>query len=403
MSFEIFFDESHKLDKYTSNYSYYGIIGWDTTTREKFNKFANDSNIYHELHFSEFKLDKIDNYVRIIEYALNKIEANFYIVNTEEAFNICDKIGINNSQLRNLFYVKIPERLIYGITRKIEEFNSIDIYIDKSDEYGSDSDDDIDLKRENHIELAKTLKFQLNAQSIYRGLNYSVNKVRQLDSKTSKSLQVIDVLLGIIVFLFEERYIDPSEEIKEEKMKSILGSVNLTNEDKSFLEDSYICKENRNGESLYCLSVKRDEKEKTAKLKEIMRKISFYSAKSIQRSELIYRLLNKRENLQLFYNLSIFLWGDDVETTEFKSNAKYKEVVKEHISKYITQFFQFKTQYDTLNRLEIIKFNNINLLKVGGKLLEEKEYTAHLEFGSSMKLLVRRYLKELNIETKKIL
>lgn len=42
MSYEIYFDESHKLDKYTSNYSYYGIIGWDKTTREKFDKFMLD-------------------------------------------------------------------------------------------------------------------------------------------------------------------------------------------------------------------------------------------------------------------------------------------------------------------------------------------------------------------------
>lgn len=400
MSFEIYFDESHKLDKYTSNYSYYGIIGWDKTTREKFDKFTNDSNIHHELHFSEFKLDKVDNYVRIIEYALNKIEANFYIVNTEAAFTICDKIGINNNQLRNLFYIKIPERLIYGITRKIEEFNNIDIYVDKSDEYGSDNDDDIDLKKDDHIELPKTLKFQLNAQSIYRGLNYSINKVKQLDSKMSKSLQVIDVLLGIIVFLFEERYVDPSEEIKEDKMKELLDSVILTAEEKSFLEESYICKKNKNEEKIYFLSVKRDEKEKIAKLKELIRKIHFYSTKSIQRSELVYRLLNKRENLQLFYNLSIFLWGNDSDTDELKGSGKYKEVIREHISKYITQFFQFKTEYDNLNRLKIMKFNNTNLLNVSEKLLEEKEYTNHLGLGSSMKLLVRRYLKELNIEHK---
>lgn len=394
MSFEIYFDESHKLDKYTSNYSYYGIIGWDKTTREKFNKFIEASEIYHELHFSEFKLDQIDNYLKALEYSLDKIESNFYIIDTEEAFKICDRIGIDNKRLRNLFYIKIPERLIYGITRKVEKFNNIDIYIDKSNEYGSDSDSDYINEKNNHIELPKTLKFQLNAQSIYRGLNYSINKVNQIDSKKSKSLQIIDVLLGILVFLFEERYIDPSQEIKECKMEEILQGAKLTKEDKEFLLKSYRLKETKDGKKIYLLLIKRDDKEGMNNLKEIIRKVDFYSTKSIQRSELIYRLLSKRRNLQLLYKLSIFLWGDN-KKEDYKNTDKFKTVIKEHMSKYISQFFQFKMEYDNLNRLDLIKFH----IKKG-EILDEKEYTNHLGFGSSMKLLTRRYLQELDIHTK---
>lgn len=400
MSYEIYFDESHKLDKYTSNYSYYGIIGWDKTTREKFDRFMLDSGIYNELHFSKFKLDKIDNYIKTIEYALNKIESNFYIVDTNEAFNICDKIGIKKTELRSLFYIKIPERLIYGITRKLEKFNNVDIYIDKSDEYGLDSSDSsiTDLKDSKHIQLPKTLKTQLNAQSIYRELNYSINKVNQIDSKSSKSLQVIDVLLGIIVVLFEERYNEISVEIKEKIFNDILTGSELTTDEKTFFEESYRCKPNKNSENIYYLSINRDDEDKMAKLKTINRKIHMYSTKSIQRSELIYKLLNKRENLNLFYNLSIFLWGDFSSIDEFKNNVKSKEIIKDSISKYIAQFFQFKSEYDNLNRLKLIKFNNYNIIN-NKELLEEKDYTEHLGFGSSMKLLTRRYLKELNIKT----
>ena len=45
MSFEIYFDESHKLDRQTSNYSYYGAIGWDKTIREKFDNYIENLNI----------------------------------------------------------------------------------------------------------------------------------------------------------------------------------------------------------------------------------------------------------------------------------------------------------------------------------------------------------------------
>lgn len=132
MSFEIYFDESHKWDKFTSDYSYYGVIGWEDNIRKQLDEFMikNEINeIFEELHFVRFKLDKVENYLKTLRFALDKIDANFYIVNTNEALKIGNRIGIDENMLRKLFYIKIPERLIYGITRQLEDYTNINIYI----------------------------------------------------------------------------------------------------------------------------------------------------------------------------------------------------------------------------------------------------------------------------------
>ena len=256
MSFEIYFDESHKLDRQTSDYSYYGAIGWDNTTRVKFENYIENLNIRGELHFRDFRLDKIENYLRATEFALSKIHGNFFIVDTNEAFKICDRININKTQLRSLLYIKIPERLIYGITRRIEKFNKVDIFIDKSEEYG-----------ENKLSLETKLKDQLNAQAVYRGLQYSVDKVKQLDSLNSKSIQITDVIIGIIVFLFEEKYLNPPQNMDVNRMNNFLNENLLLQEEVDLLKASYIYKKyDKSGKEEYKLIVNNDDKDTMNKL-----------------------------------------------------------------------------------------------------------------------------------------
>lgn len=384
MSFEIYFDESHKLDKHTSDYSYYGAIGCDRTTRKKFDSFIEELDIKGELHFRDFNLDKINNYLKPIEYAVDKFYGNFYIVNSSEAYRIGDKIGIEDkSKLREIFYIKIPERLIYGITRRIRDFKTVNIYIDKSAEY-------------EKYELEKKLKSQLNAQSIYRNLQYSIDKVEQIDSKYSRMIQIADIILGIVVFLFEEKYRCPIEELKPEEMDRIKTCSQLSVEEKDFIEQSYTCKVNKIGEKTYIINVLSEEQSSMNKLKQIFKKINLYSQKSIQKSELIYRFLMKHENLKNFYDFNIFLWSTDFNEDQkvskgIKSNNS-KEVQKDHISKYVSQFFQFKTEFDNYNRLSLLDYHHNNSPS------SEKEYTRHMGWGSSLKLLTRRYLNELNIK-----
>ncbi|MCD3218137.1 DUF3800 domain-containing protein [Clostridium botulinum C] len=426
MSFEIYFDESHKLDKYTSEYSYYGVIGWNSDVREKFDVFMDENNIHQELHFAEFKLDKMYNYLKALEFALdNKIDANFYIVNTDEALNIANKIGIDGSILRNLFYIKIPERLIYGITRKLDDYKDIDIYIDKSDEYGGDCDNKVcdnkpideiikivnenknnryELIKENinnlldHIQLPKTLKFQLNAQSIYRGLKYSVNKVQQINSKYSKSLQISDVFLGIISYLFQEQYLYMNPEINDIEMDKILKSKLINSTEKEFIESCYERRVNKKGEVTYAFITEGNGFKNREKLKEINKKIQLYSQKSIQKSEFIYRLLRDKTILEKIQNLNIFLWANEEEQSQVSlKRSNEKEVTRTHLSRYIAQFFQFKMEFDNENRLKILEFYRKEFLEKNSEELTERYYKDYLGYGGSLKLMVRRYLEELNI------
>ncbi|MBV1821201.1 DUF3800 domain-containing protein [Clostridium cochlearium] len=384
MSFEIYFDESHKLDKFTSDYSYYGVIGWEDNIRKQLDEFMIKNEIFEELHFVRFKLDKVENYLKTLRFALDKIDANFYIVNTNEALKIGNRIGIDENMLRKLFYIKIPERLIYGITRQLEDYTNINIYIDKSDEYGGNCDNNLcddkyidkiidiikknkenkyNLIRENtnrllnHIQLPKTLKFQLNAQSIYRGLKYSINTIEQICSNDSKSLQIADVLLGIIGFLFEEQYLYMNEIIDEADMDKILKSNILNLEEKEFIKSYYKYEATKKSKGKYKFITKKDTFKKKERLKEINKKTKLYSQKRIQKCEFIYRLLSDRNTLERFYNLNVFLWSNEEEQClKSLKKSNEKEVTRAFLSRYIAQFFQFKTEFDNKNKLKILNF-----------------------------------------------
>lgn len=46
----------------------------------------------------------------------------------------------------------------------------------------------------------------MNAHSAYRNLGYKVNRVEQACSEKSIPLQIVDILLGIVVFIVEKKY-----------------------------------------------------------------------------------------------------------------------------------------------------------------------------------------------------
>lgn len=132
---------------------------------------------------------------------------NILIVNNNDAFNSADNIGLTTPELRNLFYIKIPERLFYGLTRDLShletqgEIVSVKIKIDKNGEY-------------DKIDLNDKIVEQMNAHSAYRNKNYRVDKVSQQDSEKSLPLQIIDTFMGIVVFLLEKTYLENSDTSK---------------------------------------------------------------------------------------------------------------------------------------------------------------------------------------------
>ncbi len=154
-----------------------------------------------------------------------------------------------------MLYTKIPERLIYGILRTGSDFQKIDIYIDEWNGYGNKNSEffseenaakfksTIDSKSKfsdekkikecnkmitqvyNHVHLTKTLREQLNAQVMYRGLNYKVDRCRQGKSDDFIGLQIIDIILGIFSFLFEEKYLEMPKNIELDTMNNILEKL----------------------------------------------------------------------------------------------------------------------------------------------------------------------------------
>ncbi|HBF6471980.1 TPA: DUF3800 domain-containing protein, partial [Clostridioides difficile] len=373
-------------------------------------------NFRSELHFAEFKkLGVIDYYLDIIKFSLDLVECNIYIVDNDFALNLSKKLKIQEEDIRKLFYMKIPERLIYGMTRYLDTYKEIDIYIDEFDGYGNknscflDEKDKCDIeriinknidiqtkvkkidnlisKKYNRIHLVKTLKSQLNAQSLYRNLNYKVLSSKQEDSKNSIGLQIIDIIVGIFAFLFEEKYLETPIEIKGELLEEKISTLELNEEEKELIFKSY---EKINNE--YKKIIQIEDLDTQDKLKQINKKLKIYDPSNIAKSELIYRLLLDDRALRKIHNINIFRWPSN-ENNEIENDWNCT-VSKTYISEYISLFFNFKIQFDNDNIKDILKFHNSGL---DDKKFFFSDYRNVLRYPSRLSKLVERYLLDLGI------
>lgn len=200
MSFLIYFDESNKLDSPNKIYSYYGAYGFDEKNLDK--TINSISGIYDrlktksEMHFNEYSSSEyVIKYFQVLDYIINQdININILIVNNDDAYKTASQMSIDMPELRDLFYVKIPERLFYGLTRKLDDdIKDVKIIVDDNSEYDT-------------LNVYDKLQEQMNAHSAYRNKSYKVLSVKGKDSKESIPLQVIDTFMGMIVFLMEESY-----------------------------------------------------------------------------------------------------------------------------------------------------------------------------------------------------
>lgn len=199
MKYSIFFDESNKLDT-TKKYSYYGAYGADQTKCDSLvadiSKILRMTAKKSEFHFTEYKNDKnIAPYLYCLQHFIKtNFQINIFVVDNDIAMNFARKADISITELRNLFYVKIPERLFYGLTRGLsDDYTTVEIIVDHSPEYGK-------------MRVYSKLKQQMNAHAIYRGMKYYVNKAWYKDSHKSIPLQIVDLFMGIVVFLMEKSY-----------------------------------------------------------------------------------------------------------------------------------------------------------------------------------------------------
>ncbi|MBW7651704.1 DUF3800 domain-containing protein [Anoxybacillus sp. ST4] len=209
MYYLIYFDESNKIDQFDVEYSYYGAYGSTDISMAKVVRKVRDifkqCKSFSELHFREYTKDNhVKKYFQTLHTVINEdVKINILIVNNKDALYAAQRIGLTTTELRNLFYIKIPERLFYGVTRNLSEFSENDemikvkIKVDQNDEY-------------DEIFLGHKIIEQMNAHSAYRNKNYRVVRVMSQDSAKSIPLQIVDTFMGIVVFLLEKNYLEQS-------------------------------------------------------------------------------------------------------------------------------------------------------------------------------------------------
>lgn len=413
MKFNIFFDESHQLDKHSSMYCYYGILGYEQNKISELKKLFTKENINYEIHFSDFKLNQLNGYLEVMKFVLNNSKANIYMVHCEQALSLGAKIDLKVENIRKLFYIKLPERLIYGMTRKLPGVKDINITIDKSDAYGNNNlellDEDCKNKiktilenectnedklikiktvveeKYRHIQLAKSLKEQLNSHSLYRNLNYKVNKIKQENSQENVALQSIDVLLGVVAYIFEEKYLDMPEEFKKSILDYKREFIELDSSEEELLSDTYELKENT-----YFINNKKMNNKLIQKLRNLNKKLMLSSSKNIQKAEFIYRVLSNNEMLEMLYNKDMFIWTLD-------NKEISKNINKVYISKYISKFLNYKIRYDN-NNIKILINKRIEDI-ANNKNYDKMDYAKFLNLNiNNMWPLIDRYLDILDIK-----
>ncbi|PSL48563.1 uncharacterized protein DUF3800 [Salsuginibacillus halophilus] len=209
--YKIYFDESGKLDD-KKMYSYYGAAGgsldaWTSLDHRLASTLPSTPS--HELHFSQLKDDK---YMHLYIHALNEflqeedLQFNAMIINNSEAKVSSETMNLSKEELRKLFYVKIPERLYYGMTRGIEAEHAeeVEVYMDQNNEYQW---------------LYGKIKDQMQAHALYRKKAYTIHTLEPLDSYYSYPLQITDIILGLVSFLMEQSFLPtkPSEKLTTTK------------------------------------------------------------------------------------------------------------------------------------------------------------------------------------------
>ena len=200
MKYKIYFDESMKIDR-ESKYSYYGAISIEETELDRIEsqieEILSKLERTSELHFVDYQGADIKKYFQVLNFFLtcSCIKFNIYRLNNEHYFQLGRTLGFSDQDLRKYFYVKIPERLFYGLVRDDNQIDGLDIIMDNSTEYQT-------------LGVFEQIYDQMNAHSSDRGKSYHVNSVEGIDSEESRIIQMLDVILGIVVYLLEENYLD---------------------------------------------------------------------------------------------------------------------------------------------------------------------------------------------------
>ena len=102
--------------------------------------------------------------------------------------------NIDYQKITQMFYSKLPERVLYGLLRSQKDDKPIeaDIFVERANMYES-------------INLHETLKYEMNRQALYRGTNFSITNFSYKRKNEEIGVEITDIILGIVRNIIENR------------------------------------------------------------------------------------------------------------------------------------------------------------------------------------------------------
>ncbi|KGA98983.1 hypothetical protein AJ85_19010 [Alkalihalobacillus alcalophilus ATCC 27647 = CGMCC 1.3604] len=161
-----------------------------------------------KLHWVDYKGDSRERNTiwKIIKQMMNYQELiKMNVFNYDQTIikmNARDFTDVDPSLFFSSIYMKLPERIVYGLLRKFGTHLQVNthIFIEDAEEY-----------RKKEVQLAETLPKQLNVQAIYRGENYKIKSSKYVPKQQQVGLETIDLLLGMIRTIIKNSGFNNSE------------------------------------------------------------------------------------------------------------------------------------------------------------------------------------------------
>ncbi|MBM7837062.1 hypothetical protein JOC54_000293 [Alkalihalobacillus xiaoxiensis] len=174
------------------------------------------------IHWTDYKGHSVTR--KRIEYVVEILDKHFdyfkfNLINYDQS--IIEKKSIyykdvDGSLGNSTIYMKLPERIIYGLLRNYGKITSLtaEIVIEEAEEYKTPA-----------IDLKNTLTRQLNIQALYRGENFKIISSRYAPKKTELGLECTDLLLGIIRTIIENPLPDSASNVLSSKKRSQISLI----------------------------------------------------------------------------------------------------------------------------------------------------------------------------------
>lgn len=184
MKVNLFFDESGKNSEPIKTMGSLMIPEKIYKCEEIINLNERLNNQEFELHWTRYDGGKNESeiYKEIIEIFSKYMSlCEFNLIRYDYPQNI------SKQKLDNMIYSKIPERVMYGLLRHQGKNIDIhaDIYVENATVY-------------NSIKLHENLCKEMNRQSLYRGVNFTVDNFEYKYKNEEIGVELTDVILGII-------------------------------------------------------------------------------------------------------------------------------------------------------------------------------------------------------------